>query len=165
MIIDSTIVVDRPQCDVFAHLADFTTTVEWDPGTVQTTPVTRVSGDGGVGTTHLNVSTFLGRRTELIYVVIDHQPPGLLRLRGENGTVVARDTVTLADTPVGGTTINYRAEFEFTGWARLVAPLAAPALRRLGDRASRRLRSALDSPQPRLDKACTRSSTRPSSPV
>ena len=117
MLIDRTITVDRPQSEVFAYLADFTTTVEWDPGTVQTT---RVSGVGGVGTTYRNVSKFLGRRTELTYVVIDHQPPGLLRLRGENDTVVARDTMTLAGTTAGGTTINYRAEFEFTGWARLV---------------------------------------------
>ena len=31
---------------VFAYLGDFTTTTQWDPGTVETTCV---SGDGGVG--------------------------------------------------------------------------------------------------------------------
>ena len=45
---------------VFAYLADFTTTTEWDPGTVETM---LVSGDGGVGTRYRNVSSFLGRKT------------------------------------------------------------------------------------------------------
>ncbi len=51
----------RPE-RVFAYLADFTHTEEWDPGTVRTH---RVSGDGGVGTTYANTSRFLGRETDL----------------------------------------------------------------------------------------------------
>jgi hypothetical protein len=43
----------------FAYLADFTTTNQWDPGTVRTT---RLSGDGGVGTRYRNVSRFHGAR-------------------------------------------------------------------------------------------------------
>jgi len=144
MLIERTVTVDRPQAGVFAYLADFTTTTEWDPGTLRTT---RESGDGGVGTTYRNVSTFMGRQTELTYIVTEHQSPERLQLRGENRTVLARDTMTLTGTG-SATTISYRAEFEFKGWARLVAPLAAPALRRLGDRAAQGLRSALDTSQP-----------------
>jgi uncharacterized protein YndB with AHSA1/START domain len=144
LLIERTVTVARPQAEVFAYLADFTTTMEWDPGTLETT---RESGDGGVGTTYRNVSRFMGRQTELAYVVTEHQSPELLRLRGENRTVVVRDTMTLTRTG-GATTISYRAEFEFKGWARLVSPFAAPALRRLGDRAAQGLRSALDSSQP-----------------
>lgn len=40
---------------VFAYLSDFTTTEQWEPGTVRTT---RVSGDGGVGTRYANTSRF-----------------------------------------------------------------------------------------------------------
>jgi carbon monoxide dehydrogenase subunit G len=145
MLIERSVTVYRPQAEVFAYLADFTTTTEWDPGTQRTT---RVSGDGGVGTTYRNVSRFLGRRTELTYVVTDHQAPRRLQLRGENDSVIAHDTMTLVAAPFGSTTITYRAEFEFKGWARLAAPLAAPALRRLGDRAAQQLQSALDSPHP-----------------
>ena len=57
--------------------------------------------------------------------------------------MVARDTMSLVETGQGGTEVTYRAEFEFKGLARIVAPLAAPALRRLGDEAERGLRSAL----------------------
>jgi hypothetical protein len=140
VVIVRTITVDRPVAEVFAYLCDFTNTEEWDSGTVRTT---RVSGVGGVGTTYHNVSRFLGRSTELTYVVTDSEPPVLLRLRGQNKTVVARDTMSLAETPTGGTELTYRAEFEFKGLARVVAPLAAPAFRRLGDEAERGLRAAL----------------------
>jgi len=135
-----TITVDRPVAEVFAYLSDFSNTEEWDPGTVRTT---RASGSGGVGTTYHNVSRFLGRPTELTYVVTDSESPVLFRLRGQNKTVVARDTMSLVETPTGGTEVTYRAEFEFKGLARVLAPLAAPAFRRLGDDAERGLRAAL----------------------
>ena len=103
------------------------------PGTVTTT---HLEGDGGVGTRYRNVSRFLGRTTELEYVVEEFQSPHLLQLRGENKTVVSVDTMTLTPTTTGGTTVHYRAEFTFKGAARLVAPLLAPAFKRLGDRAA-----------------------------
>lgn len=125
----------------FRYLADFTTTAEWDPGTVRTT---RLDGDGGVGTRYANVSRFLGRRTELTYVVEEHIPEVRIALRGANTTVVTRDTMNLASTTSGGTDITYRATFEFSGWSRWVEPLLRPAFRRLGDRAAADLRTALD---------------------
>ena len=66
MKLHKTVVVEKPLDAVFGYLSDFTTTTEWDPGTVTT--VTQ-HGDGGVGTTYLNTSTFLGRTTQLTYVV------------------------------------------------------------------------------------------------
>ena len=42
----------------------------------------RVSGDGGVGTTYLNTSKFMGRETQLTYVVQTHEPDRLFALRG-----------------------------------------------------------------------------------
>ena len=135
-----TLTVSRSPEAVFAYLSDFTTTEEWDPGTVRTT---RESGDGGVGTRYHNVSKFLGRQTELTYVVEEHESPTRLKLRGENKTVVAHDTMTLEPTASGGTELTYRAEFAFQGVARLVAPLASPAFKRLGDEAEEGLRQAL----------------------
>lgn len=135
-----TVRTPRPVGDVFAYLADFTTTEEWDPGTVSTT---LTSGDGGVGTRYHNISRFLGRQTELDYVVTEHDPPGRLVLRGENRTVVAHDTMTLAAAPDGGTEVTYRARLDVKGWARLAAPVLALAFRRLGDKAASSMRSAL----------------------
>jgi uncharacterized protein YndB with AHSA1/START domain len=133
------ITVDQPVAAVFAYLADFTTTTEWDPGTVRTV---RESGEGGVGTRYRNTSRFLGRETELTYVVQDLLAPHRIRLRGENASVVATDTITVE--PSGdGSTVTYVAHFAFKGVARVVAPLLRPALTRLGRQAEAGMRRAL----------------------
>ena len=124
---------------VFAYLSDFTTTNEWDPGTVQTT---LVSGDGGLGTTYDNTSRFLGRKTEITYEVVTLDPDRLFVLRGENETVVATDTIEVA--PNGtGSSVTYGVDFAFKGVLRLVAPLLAPGLKKFGDDAARHLQEAL----------------------
>jgi uncharacterized protein YndB with AHSA1/START domain len=137
-----SVIVDRPVEEVFAYLADFTTTTEWDPGTVRTT---RESGDGGVGTHYRNVSKFLGRTVELTYVVVDHEPPGLISLRAENDSLIAHDTITVRPASGGGAEITYRAVFTFKGLLRYVMPLAAPAFRKLGDEAAEGIRGAFSS--------------------
>jgi hypothetical protein len=126
---------------VFGYLADFTTTAEWAPGTIRTI---RVEGDGGIGTTYRNTSRFLGRETELTYVVEQFVPGRVVHLRGENATVLADETISFAPTPVGGTRVTCRAAFSFKGLARLGEPLLAPAVRRLVDGAERGLYECLD---------------------
>ncbi|MBA2639438.1 MAG: SRPBCC family protein [Nocardioidaceae bacterium] len=121
---------------VWSYLSDFTTTTEWDPGTVQTV---RSSGDGGVGTTYENTSEFNGRRTELTYTVVEHAAPHRIVLRGEGAQVVATDTMTLS-AHGSGTRVHYRAVLEFRGLLGLVGPLMSlPLLNRpfvkLGDEA------------------------------
>ena len=141
MRIDRTVETSAPTAEVFAFLADFTNTEEWDPGTVRTD---RISGDGGVGTAYANTSRFLGRNTDLTYVVEVYEPGKRVALRGENKTVVAHDTMTFLPTATGGTSVRYVAEFELKGMAKMVAPLLTPAFTRLGDSASEQMRATLD---------------------
>jgi hypothetical protein len=134
-----TVTTAKPLDEVFTYLSDFTTTTEWDPGTVRTV---RTAGDGGVGTEYLNTSTFAGRQTQLTYVVLDLIPNHRIRLRGENNSVIAHDTMTFR--AVGGTTeVTYTADFAFKGMARLVAPLLRPAFTRLGNEAETGMTAAL----------------------
>lgn len=142
MKITRTITVAKPVRQVFAYLSDFTTTTEWDPGTIRTT---RANGDGDVGTEYLNTSRFLGRETQLTYVVqllvTDHR----IRLRGTNPTVTAIDTMTFAPMTDGrGCQVVYTADFSFHGPTRLLAPLLRPAFKRLGDQAAAGMRAALE---------------------
>ena len=123
----------------FAYLTDFTTTTEWDPGTVSTV---RLAGDGGVGTTYRNTSRFLGRTTELTYVVEELVSDERIRLRGENSTVVSVDTIAFRSTGTR-TEVTYTADFTFKGLSRFVAPLLSPAFVRLGNEAESGLREAL----------------------
>ena len=98
MRLQKTVVIDKPRDAVFDYLSDFTTTTEWDPGTVVTV---NHHGDGGAGTTYLNTSTFLGRKTQLTYIVREFIPGERIRLRGENKTVIAVDTMTFRSIDAG----------------------------------------------------------------
>ena len=139
MKLSRVITTSKPLDTVFAYLSDFTTTTEWDPGTVKTI---RTSGDGGFGTEYLNTSTFAGRETELTYVVHDLVPNQRIALRGENKTVIANDTMTFR--ALGSDTeVTYTADFTFKGIARLVAPFMKSAFSRLGDEAEVGMSSAL----------------------
>lgn len=129
MRVNRVVAAEKPVAVVFAYLRDFTTTVQWDPGTVTTA---LLEGDGGVGTTYLNTSRFLGRETRLTYVIEELVEQKLIRLRGTNPTVTAIDTMTFR--PVdSGTEVSYTAEFAFRGPARFVAPLLRPAFERLAN--------------------------------
>lgn len=141
MEIARTVTTRAPISEVFEYLSDFTTSTQWDAGTVKTT---LNSGTGGVGTSYHNVSRFLGRETELTYVVDKYVKDSVFALRGENKTVVGYDTMNFAATSGGGTEVHYTARFDFKGAARLVAPLLGPAFRRLGDGAEKGMREALD---------------------
>ena len=145
MRLSRTVTVDKPLDRVFAYLSDFTTTTEWDPGTVKTV---RSSGDGAVGTKYENTSTFGGRQTQLTYVVQDLVPNERIALRGENKTVIAEDTITVrevgSDTATAQTEVTYTANFTFKGLTKFVAPLMKPAFTRLGDEAETGMAAALE---------------------
>lgn len=140
MKVQKTVVVDKPLDAVFGYLSDFTTTTEWDPGTVVTV---NCQGDGGVGTTYLNTSKFLGRETQLTYIVRDFIPRKRVQLRGENKTVIAVDTMTFR-TVNAATEVTYTAEFTFKGPSRLLAPLLRAAFDRLGTEAEIGMHKALN---------------------
>ncbi len=140
MQISRTVEVDTPLEKVFAYLSDFTTTTEWDPGSVRTV---RVSGDGGVGTTYHNTSEFNGRETELVYEVTELVENERFALRGENKTIVARDTMEFAETAGGGSRVTYTGDFTFKGLAKLVAPFLGGAFTKLFDEAEQGLRQHL----------------------
>ena len=140
MKVQKTIVVDKPLEAVFGYLSDFTTTTEWDPATVVTV---NSQGDGGAGTTYVNTSKFLGRKTQLTYVVRDFIPGKRVQLSGENKTVTAVDTMTFR-TVDGATEVTYTAEFTFKGPSRLLVPLLRGAFDRLGTEAEIGMRKALN---------------------
>lgn len=134
-----SVIVEASPKKAFDYLSDFTTTTEWDPGTVLTT---RVSGNGGVGTVYENRSVLAGRESQLTYVVTEKRRPESITLRGYNASVVALDTMTFE--PAGtGTRVTYTADFTFKGVAKLAAPFLRPAFKKLGDEAEAGLREYL----------------------
>lgn len=141
MHVERSFTVSRSIDDVFDYLSDFENTNEWDPGTIRTY---RVSGDGGIGTMYENRSKFAGRETELTYETIGFDRPTFFSARGTNLTATATDSMTF--TRDGDRTqIHYRADFQFHGWARLLAPFVVrPKLSSLADETVAQIRRALE---------------------
>ncbi|MEJ7832762.1 MAG: SRPBCC family protein [Nocardioides sp.] len=141
--VERTVTVNQPMAKVWAYLSDFTTTEEWDPPTVRTT---RQSGDGEVGTTYLNVSTFLGKETEVQYVVTEHETGARLQLAGDAGSLKLLDTLTFESSTNDGvptTTVTYHAEFTPHGAAKLAEPLMPAGLKLLADKVAASLEEHL----------------------
>jgi len=135
-----TFTTTAPPEQVFDYLADFTHAEEWDPGT-QTCE--RVSGDGGVGTTYRNVSSFLGRETELTYTTEEAERPTRVRLHGHNEQFDGQDVLGIRAHGTGSE-VTYTAEFEFSGAARYAAPLVSLYLPVLANKTVKQLGACLD---------------------
>jgi hypothetical protein len=129
----------KTAAELFAYFSDFTTTNEWDPNTVKTT---RISGDGGVGTRYSNTSSFNGKESSLVYEVIEFQPNKLIRLRGENKSLTAIDTMKI-DEVNGERKFTYEARFKFKGIAKVAAPFLKKAFAKLAADAEVGLRKVL----------------------
>jgi uncharacterized protein YndB with AHSA1/START domain len=138
--IERTVTTTTSPEKVFAYLVDFTNAEQWDSGTKS---CELVSGDGGPGTVYRNVSEFAGNTVELEYTTETVDLPTFVII-GRNDTTTSRDTITVTPHGPSGSTVHYRAEFTFTGVARLAGPLMKPLLDRLGDRTAEQLKNALD---------------------
>ena len=92
----------------------------------------------------LQKTVIVGKPLDAVFGYLAEFVPGQrIRLRGENKTVIAIDTLTFR--PVAsGTEVTYAAEFTFKGPSRIVAPLLKPAFERLGNEAEAGMRKALD---------------------
>ena len=124
----------------YAYLSDFTHAEEWDPGTRS---CERTSGDGEVGTTYRNVSTFLGREVEVGYTTAELAPPTRVHLRGTNEQFEGHDIFEI--TASGrGSQVRYTAEMSFSGVSRLATPVVAAYLPILARKTVDQLRAALD---------------------
>ncbi|CAM3135455.1 Polyketide cyclase / dehydrase and lipid transport [Arthrobacter ulcerisalmonis] len=125
----------------FAFLSQFENTSEWDPGTPVMEKLT--PGPVAVGHRYRAEAEFKGKRQELIYEVID-LGTSHIKLRGENKTVTALDTISVV--PAGtGSSVTYKAEFSLNGLAKLAEPFVKPAFNSLREPALAGLRNKLNS--------------------
>ena len=103
----------------------------------------RVAGDGGVGTTYRNVSSFLGRESQISYTTVELERPTRIHLTGHNEQFDGHDVLGIRATD-SGSEVTYTAEFAFAGAARLAAPLVAAYLPFLARTTVDQLRACLD---------------------
>ncbi|MCV7432590.1 SRPBCC family protein [Mycolicibacterium bacteremicum] len=134
------LVTAAPPRSAFDYFADFTTSEEWDPGSIRTV---RVSGDGGVGSRYANTSKIAGRTNDVDYEVISLVPGRSIELRGENSSLITHDTITVEPHP-HGSLVTYRLEFTFQGWRRYAERVLRRAVSKLANNGADGLRRELD---------------------
>ncbi|MGN7778686.1 SRPBCC family protein [Mycolicibacterium sp. 22603] len=124
---------------VFDYLADFTTTEQWDAGSIRTV---RIQGNGDIGTHYANSARLAGRTRDVDYEVIALTPGSSIELRGHNPALMAHDVLTVAPHP-SGSTVTYRVAFTFRGWLRYAEPILRRIMSNRADDSAAGLRREL----------------------
>jgi hypothetical protein len=128
---------------LFDYLADMRNAPEWDPGV--STALLRGDPDLGLrrGSQFL-VTLLLGGSSRLVtYELIEYHRPSRLVLRATQPAFTSTDVVSVETTDGGGSSASYEANLTLHGIARLGAPLATAAFRRIGRRAAAGLQREL----------------------
>ena len=127
--------------DVFAYLADFSHSADWDPGVVEAQHLTEAPM--ALGTRFRLVASFLGRWIPLEYEVTSYELAKRVEFTAENAMIRSVDEITFTAT-VAGTNVTYEADLRGRGAFRLVHPLLVLVFRRIGDRARDGLQEAIN---------------------
>lgn len=131
--------VHRPIEDVFAVIADFSTTEAYDPGVSRAVRLDPV----GLGARFEVDAVFMGRTLPMTYRIVTYEPPHHLVLEGDSAGAQARDHITLETLPAG-TRIIWVLDLKLKGASRVMEPLLGPFFRRLGRKALDGLASHLN---------------------
>jgi len=126
----------------FDYLADFSHTVEWDPGVVDARRLT--TGELRVGSRFEVIVSVFGRRIPLEYRISAFERPHRLVLEGGDSSLDSIDEITFVSRP-GGTRVTYEARIELEGFRRLADPILDLLFQRIGRLAVRGLRERVAS--------------------
>jgi len=125
--VENTIVINRPVETVYTYLADVRNNLKWQVGILET----RVETDGPatVGTKVTDVRTFIGRKIEITYEIVEMVPNKLLSLKSISGPFPFKGTTTLESLD-GGTRVTTAFEMEATGFFKLAEGLVTSGLKK-----------------------------------
>ncbi len=140
--LQETIEVARSMEEAFDYVADFSTTADWDPGIAEARRV----GDGavGVGSRFEVVADFNGRRLPLVYEIVEYERPERVVLVGRGANFEGRDEIRFAREGDSHVRIDYLADIELKGLARLAEPFMGGRFDKMGKAAVRGLKTALE---------------------
>lgn len=135
-------VISRPVAEVAAYAGDPSNAPDWyskiESVEWKTLPPVQV------GSAMTFVATFLGRRLEYTYELVELVPGERLVMRTRQGPFPMETTYTWSPTADGRTRMTLRNRGEPAGFSKLVAPLMAPAIRRANRKDLARLRSIVE---------------------
>ncbi len=133
--------VPRPRADAFAYVADFTTTMEWDPGISH---AEQLSPEGpGLDCRYEVTAVFNGNERRLTYVTEVYEPPERVVFRGGDRRFESVDTITF-ETMENGTRIIYAADFRMKGLLAVLEPMLRNRFQKVARKGASGLAAALE---------------------
>ena len=133
--------VPTPPEDTFAYVADFSTTSAWDPGISEA----RRIDDGPLreGSRFEVVSTFGGREIPVTYTITAFLPPERVVLEGIGERFRGVDEIRFSPAEGGGTRVEYIADLQLRGLARVAEPFMHGRFEQVVDDGARGLERTL----------------------
>lgn len=126
--IETRIEFERPAGEVFAFVADQTNAPQWQDGLAEVRRVT--SGPIGVGTEHVFVRRFAGRRIESRNRFTRFEPGRFVEFEIPEGWLTGTASYRVDPIAGGGCRLTSRMDFRVRGPLKVVSPLLARLLSR-----------------------------------
>lgn len=138
--VSKSVYVPRPPGEVFAYLANFENTAEWDPGVAEAKKTT--DGPVGLGTTFDLLALFRGRPIPVRYEVTVYQPETRVVLVGRNKRFTGTDDIGVSAEDEG-TRVAWNADFQMEGLGKLFQPFLGGVFEKLSAEAMNGLQATL----------------------
>jgi hypothetical protein len=137
-------VVESPQSpeQAFDYLANFENVTLWDENTVSSDCLGEEPGTEGAR--YRVVTRFGSRSMTLTYETVEFERPEKVVFRTSTSMATIEDTITITPAEGGGSSVEYVARIGLQGLGRLLDPVFSVIFQRVGDRAAKGLRAALD---------------------
>lgn len=118
--VEINITIDRPPEEVFAYLANFENNPKWQSGMKSA----RFTSEGllRVGSTYVQQASFLGRRIETNFEVIEYEAGKRVRIASTSGSFPIQ-VLREVSASNGGTRVHAIIEGQAGGFFRIFAPL------------------------------------------
>jgi uncharacterized protein YndB with AHSA1/START domain len=136
-----TVESPRPVPQVFAYMADFSNTKDWDPNITETA-VTSTGNPVRVGATFHVVQGSGLSKVELDYETVELVRDERVVLRAETDSLGSVDTITVAANGTGST-VTYEVDISLKGARKVAEPVMALFLKRIGNEAREGLQQQL----------------------
>ena len=135
--------VDRPAGDVFAFVSDQLNAPRWQRGLHEVRRTT--DGPIGVGSEHVFVRRFAGRRIESRNRFVEFEPGRYVAFEIPDGAMTGRASYLVEPIDADRCHVTSTMRFNVAGWMRIAEPLLARVLERDSRRDEQTLKRLLES--------------------